>query len=76
METAGIRAVLFSKEGVLETKSLAQELGIDVDWNAWISLSDDPSQLTLRINYDGNKVLPCGIEKVEEHLSKIDQIPL
>jgi hypothetical protein len=50
METAGIRAVLFSKEGVLETKSLAQELGIDVDWNAWISLSDDPSQLTLRIN--------------------------
>jgi len=72
METAGIRAVLFSKEGVLETKSLAQELGIDVDWNAWISLSDDPSQLTLRINQDGNQVLPCGIEKVEEHLSKID----
>jgi hypothetical protein len=43
MESAGIRPVLFSKEGVLETKSLAYELGLDNDWNSWISLSDNPS---------------------------------
>lgn len=40
MEDAGIRPVLFSKEGLLETKSLAYELGIENDWNSWISLSD------------------------------------
>jgi magnesium-transporting ATPase (P-type) len=61
IEDAGIRPVLFSKEGVLETKSLAYELGMDNDWNSWISLSDNPSQLTKRINQDGNNVLPCGI---------------
>lgn len=43
MDRAGIRPVLFSKEGVLETKSLAYELGLDNDWNSWISLSDNPS---------------------------------
>jgi hypothetical protein len=68
--------VLFSKEGVLETKSLAYELGMDNDWNSWISLSDNPSQLTKRINQDGNNVLPCGIQKVKDHLREIDQIPL
>jgi len=76
MAAGGIRAVLFSKEGVLETKSLAQELGIDTDWNAWISLADDPSQLTMRINNDGNQVLPCGIEKIKEHIKEVDTIPL
>lgn len=76
MDGAGIRPVLFSKEGVLETKSLAYELGLDNDWNSWISLSDNPSQLTQRINLDGNKVLPCGIEKIQEHLRFIDKIPL
>ena len=38
LEEGGIRAVLFSKEGVLETISLAQDLGMDTDWNAWISV--------------------------------------
>lgn len=37
MEEAGIRPVLFSREGVLETKTLAADLGMDTDWNAWIS---------------------------------------
>jgi len=76
MESAGIRPVLFSKEGLLETKSLAYELGIENDWNSWISLSEEPSRWTQRINQDGNKVLPCGIEKVKEHIEKTDKIPL
>lgn len=50
MEEAGIRGVLFSKEGVLETKSLAKELGIDSDWNAWISLAENPSDFTILYN--------------------------
>ena len=41
-----LEANLFSKEGVLETKSLAYELGLDNDWNSWISLSNNPSTLT------------------------------
>jgi hypothetical protein len=61
---------------VLETKSLAYELGLDNDWNSWISLSNNPSTLTQRKNIDGNMVLPCGIEKIKEHLQKIDKIPL
>lgn len=43
MDKAGIRPVHFSKEGVLETKALAYELGLDNDWNSWISLSENPS---------------------------------
>ena len=50
LEDAGIRGVLFSKEGVLETKSLAKELGIDSDWNAWISLAENPSDFTILYN--------------------------
>ena len=76
MGAAGIRPVIFNKEGVLETKSLAYELGLDNDWNSWISLSENPSELTKRINMNGNNVLPCGIEKVKDHLRDIDKIPL
>ena len=40
MEKAGIRSVLFSKEGVLETKALGRDLGMDTDWNACITLKE------------------------------------
>lgn len=51
-------------------------MGIDTDWNAWISLADEPSDLTMRINVDGNNVLPCGINMIREHIKTIDTIPL
>ena len=76
LDRAGIRAVIFSKEAVLETKCFGYELGIDNDWNSWISLRDDPSKLTQRINQDEKVILPCGIEKVKDHLKNTDQIPL
>ena len=76
LEGAGIRGVLFSKEGVLETKSLAKELGIDSDWNAWISLAEDPSDLTKLYNRDGNLILPYGIDGIKKHLNEVDTIPL
>jgi hypothetical protein len=76
LEEAGIRGVLFSKEGVLETKSLAKELGIDCDWNSWISLAENKSEFPQFVNMDGHKVLPQGIEEIRSHLQNIDTIPL
>lgn len=76
MEEAGIRGVLFSKEGVLETKSLAKELGIDSDWNTWISLAENPSDFTKLYNEDGHLILPFGIEGIKKHIQDIDKIPL
>jgi len=58
LEEAGIRGVLFSKEGVVETKSLARELGIDSDWNAWISLAEMHEGEENMVNLDGHEVLP------------------
>lgn len=76
LEEAGIRGVLFSKEGVLETKSFAKELGIDSEWNAWISLSENPSDFTKLYNEDGHLILPYGIEGIKKHISEVDKIPL
>lgn len=68
LDEAGIRGVLFSKEGVLETKSLAKELGIDSEWNAWISLSENPSEFTKLYNMDGHLILPVGIQGIKKHI--------
>ena len=61
--------MLFCKADVIKTKALALEIGIDQDWNAWISLQDkitDKNQA--RINLDGHEILPNGIEGVRRHL--------
>ena len=71
---AGIRGVIFSKEDILRSKSLAQDLGIDTGWNSWVSLDDDPDEKIT--NWDGNLVLPFGIEAIKKHIEKIDCIPL
>lgn len=68
--------MLFSKEGVFETKQLAHELGLNCEWNSWISLSDKPSEYTKRVNRNGLQILPCGIKDIKEHLKEIDNIPL
>lgn len=60
----------------METKTLAKELGIDSDWNAWISLADNPSELTKLINEDGHLILPYGINGIKKHLIEVDKIPL
>jgi hypothetical protein len=76
LDEAGIRGVLFSKEGVLETKSLGKELGIDLDWNSWISLSENPSEFTRLYNKDGHLILPVGIQGIRKHILEVDKIPL
>ena len=76
LEESGIRGVLFSKEGVIETKSLAKELGIDSDWNALISLAEIPSSYNKIVNEDGHLILPYGIEGIKKHILEVDKIPL
>ena len=74
IEDAGIRPVLFSKEDMLRTKTIGADLGLDTDFNAWISLKED---IDLgRVNRDGNEVLPSGIENIKKHLEEVDTIPL
>ncbi|CAI2367574.1 unnamed protein product [Moneuplotes crassus] len=73
-EGAGIRCVMFCKEGPIETKNLGSEIGLNTDWNTCISLSDD--SMNELINQEGNLVLPYGIKGIREHLKTVDQIPL
>ena len=73
IEDAGIRPVLFSKEDMLKTKTVGADLGMDTDFNAWISLKDDDHG---RINRDGKEVLPSGVDGIKRHLKEIDKIPL
>ena len=71
---AGIRGVLFSEEDMLKSKATAKDLGIDTGWNSWISLEDNPEEKIT--NWDGNVVLPFGIDEIRNHIKKIDDIPL
>lgn len=41
MKEAGIRLVLFSKEDMLTTKNIGADLGMETDFNSWISLKED-----------------------------------
>lgn len=59
---------------MLKTKTVGADLGMDTDFNEWISLKDDDS--IDRINRDGKKVLPSGIQEIKEHLADTDKIPL
>jgi hypothetical protein len=59
---AGIRGVYFSKEDILTSKAIAQDLGIDTGWNSWVSLEDNPEEKIT--NWDGNLVLPFGIDAI------------
>ena len=59
---------------MLRTKTIGADLGLDTDFNAWISLKED---IDLgRVNRDGNEVLPSGIENIKKHLEEVDTIPL
>jgi len=73
LEDAGIRPVYFSKEDMLRTKIVGADLGMEHEFNAWISMKDE--DLGLR-NRDGMVVLPTGIENIRKHLATTDKIPL
>ncbi|CRG99056.1 conserved Plasmodium membrane protein, unknown function [Plasmodium relictum] len=71
---AGIRFVYFSKSDEINTRNIANLLGMETNWNTSISLSfnDKPSFK----NRDGKVVIPSGINNIKRHIEEVDDIPL
>ncbi|CRG97208.1 conserved Plasmodium membrane protein, unknown function [Plasmodium gallinaceum] len=71
---AGIRFVYFSKSDEINTRNIANLLGMETNWNTSISLSfnEKPSF----INRDGKVVIPSGINNIKRHIEEVDDIPL
>lgn len=61
---------------MLETKSFAKDLGLDAEWNSWLSLSDNPQEDAKLVNEDGHLILPYGIEGIKKHINEVDTVPL
>ncbi|KAJ3045042.1 hypothetical protein HK097_001311 [Rhizophlyctis rosea] len=74
---AGIRFVYFSSAPERESKSYAERLGLEIDWNACILLSsaqgDEPGYLD---EHDVKARLPRGVENIRNHIEEVDDIPL
>ncbi|KAJ3041841.1 hypothetical protein HDV00_008545 [Rhizophlyctis rosea] len=74
---AGIRFVYFSSAPERESKSYAERLGLEIDWNACILLSsadgDAPGYLD---EHDVKARLPRGVENIRSHIQEVDDIPL
>ncbi|KAG0348719.1 hypothetical protein BG004_004433 [Podila humilis] len=77
---AGIRFVYFSPASERESKSFADRLGLETDWNSCILLSSasDPFGASSGYleSYDIKAQLPRGIENIRPHLETTDDIPL
>lgn len=74
----GVRLVYFSKTDHVTTKNLLQKMGINTDWNCYITLKDrglhyDNKQLD---NWYENAKLPFGIKEIKNHIESVDQVPL
>ena len=65
------------------TKEIASQMGIDIAWNAAISLrpldegeEDKHRMISNYADWDVNAKLPHGIESVRRHLIEVDNVPL
>jgi hypothetical protein len=65
------------------TKEIASQMGIDIAWNAAISLrplddgkEDKHRMISNYADWDVNAKLPHGIESVKYHLKEVDNVPL
>ena len=65
------------------TKEIASQMGIDIAWNAAISLrpledgeEDQHRMISNYADWDINAKLPHGIESVRRHLREVDNVPL
>ncbi|EDQ86370.1 uncharacterized protein MONBRDRAFT_33841 [Monosiga brevicollis MX1] len=74
LNDAGIRFVYFSAENELQSKALAEDMGLETGWNCFISLSDDGQGGDAYVINHAN--LPRGIQAVRPHLSDVDNVPL
>ncbi|KAJ2001555.1 hypothetical protein H4R26_004074 [Coemansia thaxteri] len=82
LSLAGIRFVYFSKAKGRQSKSFAERLGLETDWNTCILLSsvpdgphDDDDDGYVE-DHDIKAQLPRGIESIRSHLKEVDDIPL
>lgn len=80
---AGVRFVYFSPRNMKRSKTFAEKMGIETDWNCAISLraldSDGPDPHRMTSNYsdwDVKARLPHGIESIRKHLDEVDNVPL
>lgn len=80
---AGVRFVYFSPRNMRRQKELAVQMGIDVAWNAAISLrplesgAEDPHRMvSTYADWDVNAKLPHGVDDVRKHLQEVDNVPL
>ncbi|KAJ2748652.1 hypothetical protein GGI19_006022, partial [Coemansia pectinata] len=83
LSIAGIRFVYFSKAKGRQSKSFAERLGLETDWNTCILLSsvadssyDDSVDDGYVEDHDIKAQLPRGIESIRSHLKEVDDIPL
>lgn len=70
---AGIRFVYFSSSPEQESKSYAERLGLEIDWNSCIILSKEGRY---KASHDIQSQLPLGVGMVRDHLAKVDDVPL
>lgn len=77
------RFVFMSPRNMRLTKEIASQMGIDIAWNAAISLrplddgeEDKHRMISNYADWDVNAKLPHGIESVKHHLKEVDNVPL
>ncbi|KAJ2715759.1 hypothetical protein H4R19_001022 [Coemansia spiralis] len=79
LDIAGIRFVFFSRSKGRQSKSFAERLGLETDWNTCILLNSeaDGAQDDGYVeDHDIKARLPRGIENIRPHLEEVDDIPL
>ncbi|CAM9177415.1 unnamed protein product [Discosporangium mesarthrocarpum] len=81
---AGVRFVYFSPRNMRRSKALAENMGIETDWNCAISLrplkdstQPDPHRMTSAYaDWDVKARLPHGVAAIREHIECVDNVPL
>ncbi|KAJ1748713.1 hypothetical protein LPJ79_004304 [Coemansia sp. RSA 1821] len=77
LDLAGIRFVHFSPANGRQSKSFAERLGLETDWNTCILLSADPAAPGGYVeDHDIKARLPRGIASIRAHLADVDDVPL
>eukprot|EP00611_Tribonema_gayanum_P022395 TRINITY_DN4484_c0_g1_i2.p1 TRINITY_DN4484_c0_g1~~TRINITY_DN4484_c0_g1_i2.p1 ORF type:complete len:508 (-),score=184.88 TRINITY_DN4484_c0_g1_i2:839-2362(-) len=84
MMASGVRFVYFSPRNMRRSKAIAENMGIETDWNCAISLrpldepnTPDPHRMTSTYaDWDVKARLPHGIAAIREHIRNVDNVPL
>ena len=71
---AGVRFVFFSPRNMRRSKSLAEKMGIETDWNCAISLRAQDVDTTP--DWMAKARLPHGVDAIRRHIAEVDNVPL